>query len=395
MQLYYTTSAGYEQPQTVVAKSLGGYRSANIVKNDDFDNLFGEISAYTIREARDEYIALILRNTTGVQVDNVEAWFVPPTDSYGTFEIAGVTTTRDTDNNPIMERVRTKFTRPFVGTFVAAIESNRLSIGTMVANAEVGLWFKRAINRTTIDTTIATIYERDPSNTNLYREVVLNKQDSIVFTVNWIVIYRNITAAVTVVRNSATQVTYTFNVSTTEAVVNAIPVQLTIQNVNGNGGGLQSTVTIAQGQTSATDTVPVTNVNSAAYTATIAATVPTPHDVTVNQSVNIPVAQILTIVITAVRDSGNPIGINVTAVTTASVAPTADITAAINIRNRLGNNEDFNAAVNLSSGQTTTTSQFPGLGASASQYVITPIVISAPAGYEIVFDPTTINVPAL
>ena len=113
MQLYYTTSAGYEQPQTVVAKSLGGYRSANIVKNDDFDNLFGEISSYTIREKRDEYIALMLRNTTGAEVTNVEAWFVPPTENYARFEIAAVRTAADADGDPIFERTRTRFTTAF------------------------------------------------------------------------------------------------------------------------------------------------------------------------------------------------------------------------------------------------------------------------------------------
>lgn len=186
MQLYYTTSAGYEQPQTVVAKSLGGYRSANLVKNDDFDNLFQEISAYTIREARDEYIALILRNTTGSQVTNVEAWFVPPTNNYGTLQIAGVTTTTDADGNPIMERVRTKFTRPFVGTFIEATDTNRLAIGTMVANQEVGIWIKRVINTSTINTALETIYERDPNNMNIYREIEFDNIETQNMIVNYL-----------------------------------------------------------------------------------------------------------------------------------------------------------------------------------------------------------------
>ena len=395
MQLYYTTSAGYEEPQTVVSKSLGGYRSSNIVKNDDFDNLFGEISIYTIREQRDEYIAIMLRNTLGVRVDNVEAWFVLPTGSYSGFEIAGVTTTTDAEGDPIFERTRTRYTRPFVGTFIEATDSNRLSIGTMEANAEVGLWIKRTIDRTTIDTTLATIYERDPNNTDIYREIELDQEDNVNFIVNWVVLVRSITAVVTVVRNSASQVTYTFNVSTTEAVVNAIPVMFTIRNVNGQDGGLQYTVTIPQGQTSATDSLPLTNVSAAGYTATITASVSSPHSVTVNDSVDIPTMQTITIAITATRDPNNPIGLDVEAVTTAAIAVTENTTVAFNIQNRLGNGEDFNAAVMLQTGDTTMTSTFPGLGASASEYVITPILISAPAGVNVVFNPTTITVPAL
>ena len=394
MILYYTTSAGYEQPQTVVAKSLGGYRSANIVKNDDFDNLFGEISLYTIRESRDEYIAIILRNTLGVRVDNVEAWFTLPSDSYGNFEIAGVTPTTDTDGNPIIERVRTKFTRPFTGTFVAATDSSRLSIGAMEANAEIGLWIKRSINRTRIDTTLATIYERDPSNVNLYREIELNKQDTIVFTVNWIVLFRNITATVTAVRNTSQQVTYTFTATTTEAVINDIRVNYVIQNANGQGGGLQYIVTIPQGQTSATDNVPLTNIISGSFTATVSATVPSPHQVTINPSVTIPVAQLLTIAITVTRDPNVATAIAMSVVTTALAAVTENVPTAVNIQNRLGDNAAFNASVGLLSGDLTRTANFPGLGASVSEYTITPILISVPAGWEVVFNPTSITVPA-
>ena len=185
MQLYYTTSAGYEQPQPVVARSTGGYRSSNIVKNNDFDNLFGEISNYTIRESRDTYIALILRNTTGSTVNNVEAWFVSDANNYGTLQIAPVATTMDAENNPIMERTRTPFTQPFVGTFVDATDATRRLLGTLNNNAELGIWIKRSINRTVVDQTIANIYERDPNNTDIYREIALNQTETHSFRIEW------------------------------------------------------------------------------------------------------------------------------------------------------------------------------------------------------------------
>ena len=185
MQLYYTTSAGYEEPQVVVAKSLGGYRSSNIVKNDDFDNIFGEISSYTIREARDEYIAIILRNTTGGPVTATTIWVESPDNSYASMQLVALRTTVDAENDPIMERVRTKFTRPFTGTFVDTAEDNRLTIGTIANNEEVGIWLRRIINRTNVDTVLNTIYERDPDNNNIYREVALDQNETHSFRVDY------------------------------------------------------------------------------------------------------------------------------------------------------------------------------------------------------------------
>ena len=185
MTLYYTTSAGYEEPQTVVAKSLGGYRSSNIVKNDDFSNLFGEISAYTIREGRDEYIALILQNTTGSPATAVSIWIDPFENSYVDFQIAALRTTVDAENNPIMERVRTKNARPFAGDFVETSTDNRLVIGDVAVNEEIGIWFRRSINRTNIDTVLATIYALPEGEPNVYEEVRLDQQETHTFTVDF------------------------------------------------------------------------------------------------------------------------------------------------------------------------------------------------------------------
>lgn len=184
MTLYYTTSAGYEEAQLEVASSLGGYRSSTTVINNDFDNIFGEISIYTIREARDEYIAVILRNTTGSDATGVEAWFESPDTPQGTMQIAAVRTTTDAEGDPIMERVRTKFTQPFTGNFVTTSASNRLSIGNVADDEEIGIWFKRSISRTNIDS-VSDVYERDPDNPNLYREITRDKEETHLFKVDY------------------------------------------------------------------------------------------------------------------------------------------------------------------------------------------------------------------
>ena len=75
--------------------------------------------------------------------------------------------------------------RPFVADFVEATDASRFSIGTMAIDEEVGLWIRRIINSSTITTTLETIYERDPANINLYREIVFDKTETQILTINY------------------------------------------------------------------------------------------------------------------------------------------------------------------------------------------------------------------
>lgn len=70
MNLYYTTTAGYNEAQPNPSISLGGYKSSTLVGNDDFDNMFDEISIMSIRSGRDEYRAIIIRNDFVVSMTN-------------------------------------------------------------------------------------------------------------------------------------------------------------------------------------------------------------------------------------------------------------------------------------------------------------------------------------
>lgn len=59
LRFYYTTSAGYDNQQTKISDSLGGYKSSTPVPNDTFSNLFDEISLNLASNPREQYIALI------------------------------------------------------------------------------------------------------------------------------------------------------------------------------------------------------------------------------------------------------------------------------------------------------------------------------------------------
>ena len=48
MKLYYTNPTAEDQIQTDPRLSLGGYKALSPVPNDSFDNLFGEISQFSL-----------------------------------------------------------------------------------------------------------------------------------------------------------------------------------------------------------------------------------------------------------------------------------------------------------------------------------------------------------
>ena len=181
MMFFYTTSAGFNQQQVEPIKSTGGYKSSTSPKNDDFDNLFGEISCYTINQNRDEYIALMLVNTTGATATNVQLWIEPPTApsvSYSNLQVAAVEPTTDSEGNPVIERTRDRYARPFVGIFVDATSASRLMIGDMTDNENMGIWIRRTLLVDDINTDQANNYERDPNNMNIYRSIIKEQSDS-------------------------------------------------------------------------------------------------------------------------------------------------------------------------------------------------------------------------
>ena len=185
MELFYTTSAGEDQIQELPQNSLGGFKSAVNVKNDDFDNLFGEISTLTINQDKDQYIALVLKNTTGTAITNVEVWFEVPETSYATFQIAAVDMVPNKDGVYQMERRRDIFDKPFNAEFFDCDVDNKSLIGDLAIDEMIGIWIKRKLNVTVIDTDQAAFYEKVPNNDYMYQNVELSQEDKIDFKLSW------------------------------------------------------------------------------------------------------------------------------------------------------------------------------------------------------------------
>jgi hypothetical protein len=181
-KLYYTTAQGQDVLQPRSDKSLGGYRSASLVKNDDFDNLFGEISNYTLKNSADQsqYVGLILHNDSITGITALNVWFEYPAKCYSKIEIAVIDLSQDADHKYFMENVPSITSSPVYATFHEADgEANKVSIGNMTAGETVGIWLKRTVLKSVADADIAAEIVVDPTNEHRVIFVAPDKSDTI------------------------------------------------------------------------------------------------------------------------------------------------------------------------------------------------------------------------
>lgn len=179
-KLYYTTTKGEGETQPKSYNSLGGYRSATLVKNDEFDNFFGELSAYTVaNNTENQYIGLILRNEGGNKT-NITLHFSRPQTCYSKLYAAAVDLSVDSESKEFMESVPTVNSAPLYATFYEAEGlDNAVSLGDIPANGAIGLWLKREILRDIIIQDRSVVTAVDPTDENRVIPKVFEKSDTI------------------------------------------------------------------------------------------------------------------------------------------------------------------------------------------------------------------------
>lgn len=151
MKLCYTTSLNTGQGPNRPSGSLGGYISELPLKNDEFDNLFGEVSIYGAANGKTEYRALVLVNDGEKAAEDVKLWVSTDGESnFGDILIAPVAMNEDSEGRPVMERIADIYSKPFVGDFSQPSESDPINIGIMPAGMAIGIWVCRKINKDNI-----------------------------------------------------------------------------------------------------------------------------------------------------------------------------------------------------------------------------------------------------
>jgi len=147
MKIYYTGANENNEAQPDPEKSLGGFISSTATPNDLANNLFGDISKYTIDKKLRETKALILKNDTGSTVTNLNLYFTIPAGTYCKFEVAAVTVTPDASGHVYMEKITSFRGTPYSGAFTEAdgVSNQVLLSSSFTNNSYLGLWFRRTI----------------------------------------------------------------------------------------------------------------------------------------------------------------------------------------------------------------------------------------------------------
>lgn len=185
IKLYYTTpeKEGVEQIRPML--SLGGYRASNTIPNDEFGNLFGEITPLSIDKNKDEYRALVVKNESSQKLTDVKLWFEYPEKSYSKFLISAVQMREDENGELAMEHVNTIYSRPMYAEFFEANgENDAVTIGDMEAGAQVGIWLKRILNLDVIIEDQDSNLEYD-DRTKTFKEIPLETVETVGLVIDW------------------------------------------------------------------------------------------------------------------------------------------------------------------------------------------------------------------
>lgn len=143
MNLYYTNVAYADQAQNRPDLSLGGFKSSSMVPSADYNNLFGDVSVYSVQTKKDEYICLMLRNDLDVDVTGVKLYINYPENPTFTIQVGAVSPNLDGQ----VERIQTPYQRPMYAQFYDATGvDNAVALGDLTKTSMLGLWFKKTIN---------------------------------------------------------------------------------------------------------------------------------------------------------------------------------------------------------------------------------------------------------
>lgn len=189
MKLFYTTTTGYNGVQTNSSRSLGGFKSATPVVNDDFSNLFGNISVLSIKNGRDEYRALVLKNEFAEAVNDVKLAVFTPEDAVCSYKVAVAPMNySDKYGNRAMENVMAPNNKPFNAQFIDAVNGGEIHIAdTIEGGGEIGIWICRHIDKEKAKEQYENVCEPDPTDRTgrRYKAVEKNTVESVDFSFSW------------------------------------------------------------------------------------------------------------------------------------------------------------------------------------------------------------------
>lgn len=149
MILLYTGSQSANAPQIVASNSLGGYVSSSPIPNGRIANLFSTIAKGDVTGNKSVIRMIALKNTTGSAVTGVTVYSSIGENSHIKLKLAAVSPALDGNGNPVFESVFDGNSIPYQATLSYHEGSdNSINVGSMAANAVIGIWILREIDQT-------------------------------------------------------------------------------------------------------------------------------------------------------------------------------------------------------------------------------------------------------
>lgn len=182
IKIYYTTAVGQDEIQDKIQLSLGGYKSSTPFKSGELNNLFGEITDYTITVAdQDQYIGLVVKNESSSVVENINLWFIYPVSGcYSKFYVSAVDLSTDTNGVKYMESITNINSKPVYSEFVEADGTdNKQDLGYLEAGGMFGLWIKRELIEVNIAADKVNLVQTDPNNSDKAVQIPVSQSDLI------------------------------------------------------------------------------------------------------------------------------------------------------------------------------------------------------------------------
>lgn len=172
MILYFTGAVKQGDPQTESRLSLGGHISSSQLPNGNINNLFGEISQYTLEKQVVEYRALALKNTSGATIPASTIYYQNNSEVPLVNLRMAIVAFAEDDCGLYMEKTSSVTAKPINATFI----DNRgtaqaLTIPSMDNNTYVGIWIERSFNASKISEVLSCDYLLEQFDTTPVQQI--------------------------------------------------------------------------------------------------------------------------------------------------------------------------------------------------------------------------------
>lgn len=169
MKLYFTGTQKEGDRQTEPRLSVGHYISGSEISNAVINNLFGEISQYTLEKQVTEYRAIALKNTTNAIVTQAKLFYDNISNNPLTNIRMAIVLLAQDSCGWYMERIMNIDAKPINAIFVdnRGID-NAIDLPSINMDEYIGIWIERSFNTTAVQNelsceTLITAFQTTPT----------------------------------------------------------------------------------------------------------------------------------------------------------------------------------------------------------------------------------------